>query len=436
MTMQVSVQSTGGLEKRMQVELPADEVERTIDQELSKLSRTARLNGFRPGKAPMQVVRQKFGARVRKQVVDDLLRSSFQYAAREQNLVPVGDPRIEGLSSAKGKGLRYAAIFEVLPQIELKTVDGLEVERETAEIKEADIDAMVESLRKQRPNWVEVARAAQHGDRVTVDFDGTIDGAAFVGGKGENVPILIGANRVLQEFEHAATGALAGDTRNVTVTFRADYHYKEVAGKTAEYVIRVGKVEEATLPELEADFFKSFGIEEGGVEALRRDVTENMQRELDTVVRARMKIQILKRLLDANPVELPRTLVENQIRQLQIDAARRIGARDVSQIPPPEQFEDTARRRVGLGLLINEIIRREGIKVDRTRVDEHIAELVAEHDRPGEMARAYLENAEAMHQIQTMVLEDQVVDWLIARARVTDKPLTFNEVMRTEIKQS
>ena len=432
--MQVSVQSTGGLEKRMQVELPADQVERTIDEELTKLSRTARLNGFRPGKAPMRVVRQKFGSRVRQQVVDDLLRSSFQYAAREQNLVPVGDPRIEGLSSAKGKGLRYAAIFEVLPQIELKAVEGLEVERQTAEITPADIDAMVESLRKQRPNWVEVARAARQGDRVTVDFSGTIDGGAFAGGKGEKVQILIGANRVLPEFEHGVTGALAGDTKNVIVTFRADYHYKEVAGKTAEYSIRVSKVEEATLPELDEGFVKSFGIEEGGLEALRRDVAENMQRELDTVVRGRMKTQILARLIDANPVELPRTLVESQIRQLQIDTARRIGARDVSQIPPREQFEETARRRVGLGLLINEIIRREGIKVDRARVDERIAELVADHDQPGEMARAYLENAEAMHQIQTGVLEDQVVDWLVARVRVTDKPLSFSEVMNTEIK--
>jgi trigger factor len=432
--MQVSVQATGGLERRMQVELPADEVERTIDAELVKISRTARLDGFRPGKAPIGVVRQKFGAQVRKQVVDDLLRSSFQSAASQQNLVPVGDPRIEDLSSAKGKGLRYAAVFEVLPQVELMAVEGLDVERLTADVSEADIDTMIETLRKQRPRWVEVARAAKDGDRVTVDFDGTINGAAFAGGKGENVQILLGSNRMLQEFEKGVVGASAGESRKVTLTFRPDYQYKEVAGKTADYAIQVRKVEEPTLPELDEEFFKSFGVETGGIEALRRDVAENMRRELELAVRARVKTQILGRLYDANPVELPRALVESQVRQMQIDAARRLGVRDVSQIPPAEQFEPAARRRVALGLLIDAIIRREGLRLDRAKVDERIEELAAEHDRPDELARAYRDNREAMHQIETRVLEDQVVDWLIARAHIADKPVSFNEAMNSETK--
>jgi trigger factor len=431
--MQVSVQSTGGLEKRMQVELPAEDVEREINQQLTKLSRTARLNGFRPGKAPMKVVRQQFGERVRAQVVDDLLRSSFASAVNQQKLRPAGDPRIEGVSAATGEGLRYAAVFEVLPQIELKSIEGLEISRPQAEVTEADIDAMVESLRKQRPNWQEVPRAARDGDRATVDFDGLIDGVPFEGGKGENMPILLGANRMLQEFERGIVGAAAGETRTVTLTFRPDYHYKEVAGKTAVYSIRLSKVEEPTLPELDAAFFASFGVPEGGLDALRRDVADNMRRELEQVVRARVKTQILNTLFAANPVELPRTLVEDQIRQMQIDAARRIGARDVSQIPPREQFEDAARRRVGLGLLVSEIIRREGIKADRSRVDTHLAGLVAGHDQPGEMARTYLENAEAMHQIEARVLEDQVVDWLVARARITDQAASFGEVMNTAI---
>jgi trigger factor len=204
----------------------------------------------------------------------------------------------------------------------------------------------------------------------------------------------------------------------VTLTFRPDYHYKEVAGKTAEYTIRLSKVEEPTLPELDAAFFASFGVPEGGLDALRRDVADNMRRELEQVVRARVKTQVLNKLFAANPVELPRT---------------RIGARDVSQIPPREQFEDAARQRVGLGLLVSEIIRREGIKADRSRVDTHLAELVAGHDQPGDMARTYQENAAAMHQIEARVLEDQVVDWLVARARITDQAASFGEVMNTEI---
>lgn len=433
--MQISVQSTGGLEKRMQVELPAADVEREVDQELAKISRTARLNGFRPGKAPLKVVRQQFGERVRAQVVDDLLRSSFVSAVSQRNLRPAGDPRIEGVSASKGEGLRYAAVFEVLPQVELKQVEGLEVERVQAEVTEADVDAMVESLRKQRPDWEEVARSAQVGDRATVDFDGTIAGVAFEGGKGENTPILVGSNRMLQEFERGIVGAAAGDSRAITLTFRDDYHFKQVAGKTAEYTIRVLKVEESKLPELDEAFFKSFGVEEGGLEALRRDVSDNMRRELLGVVRARLKTEILNRLFDGNPVELPRTLIENQIRQLQIDTARRMGAREVSQIPPPEQFEAAARKRVALGLLVSEIIRREGIKVDRARVDIKVAELVAGHDEPREMARAYLDNAQAMHQIETQVLEDQVVDWLVARARINEKPTTFSAVMNIDVAQ-
>jgi trigger factor len=427
--MQVSVQSTGGLEKRMQVELPASDVEREVDQELTKLSRTARLKGFRPGKAPIKVVRQQFGERVRAQVVDDLLRSSFVTAVTQENLRPAGDPRIEGVSAAKGEGLKYAAVFEVLPQIELKAVDGLKVERLTADVAQTDIDAMIESLRKQRPNWREVARVSQEGDRVTVDFEGTIDGTPFTGGKGENVVIVLGSHRMLPEFEGGVTGATAGEAKSIPLNFPADYHSKDVAGKAAQFAVRVRKVEEPTLPELDEEFFKAYGVQEGGLEGLRRDVADNMRRELEQVVRARLKTQILDKLLAANPVELPRTLVENQIRQMQIDTARRIGARDVSQIPPREQFEEAARRRVGLGLLINEIIRRENIKVERSRVDSHVAELVAGHEQPGEMARAYLQNAEAMRQIETVVLEDQAVEWLVARAQVGEKTVPFQELM-------
>ena len=427
--MQVSVQSTGGLEKRMQVELPAADVEREIDQELTKLSRTARLKGFRPGKAPIRVVRQQFGERVRAQVVDDLLRSSFVNAVTQENLRPAGDPRIEGISAAKGEGLRYAAVFEVMPQVELKSVDGFQVERPRAEVSEADIDAMVESLRQQRPNWQEVARAARSGDRLSVDFDGTIEAVAFPGGKGENVTLILGSGRMLPEFENGLAGAAPGETRTIAVNFPADYHSKELAGKTAQFSVHVRRVDEAQLPELDDEFFKAYGVAEGGIDALRRDVAENMRGEAEEVVRARVKKQVLDRLLAANPVELPRTLVENQIRQLQIDAARRIGARDVSQIPPGEQFEEAARRRVGLGLLVNELIRRENLKVDRARVDTHIAELVAGHDQPAEMTRAYLENAEAMRQIESMVLEDQVVDWLLARARIEEKAVPFKELM-------
>lgn len=425
----VSVQSTGSLERRMEVAVPAARVEKEMTQRLRNVSRTARLKGFRPGKAPLNIVRQQFGKEIHQEVVSELMRRSFAEAVVEQKLNPAGGPRIEPIATAEGQDLKYTAIFEVFPEITLKGVEGIAVDRPNASVTDEDIDTMIESLRKQSPKWLAVSRESRTTDRVTVDFTGTIDGAEFDGGKGQGIGIVLGAGQMLPEFESGLVGVSEGTRTEITVHFPADYHNKALATKTAQFDVLVKKVEEQELPALDEEFCTAYGIKEGGVEALRQAVGDNMRRELEQNVRARVKSQLLDKLLAANPVELPATLVESQVREMQIDMARRMGARDASQIPPREAFLEPARRRVALGLLINEIIKNEKIELDRSRVNARLQDLVSSYDNPQEMMRAYQQNEQAMRQVEMLVLEDQVVDWLLARAKLNEQAATFKQVM-------
>ncbi len=427
--MQVSVQSTGALERRMEVQVPAARIEQAVHERLRDVGRTARLKGFRPGKAPMQVVRRQFGSQIRREVVSELLQSSFSEAVAQEKLNPAGGPRIEPISMGEGEDLKYAAIFEILPEISLKGLDNLKLDRPVAAVTEADIDTMIESLRKQRPNWKPVTRAARNGDRVLVDFAGTIDGQPFEGGKAEGARIVLGEGRMLPEFEAGLLDREPGAEVSVDVRFPDDYHATAVAGKTAVFTITVKGVEEQEVPALDDAFCAAFGVQEGGIAKLREDVTENMRRELEQNVRARMKSQILDQLLAANPLELPASMVEGQIRELQIDAARRMGVRDAAKIPPREPFVETAKRRVALGLLVSEIIRSEKIQLDRERVNARLEEVVSSYDNPQEVMRNFRENHQMMHHIEGLVLEDQAVDWLLGRAKLSDRPTTFKELM-------
>ncbi|HKE43797.1 MAG TPA: trigger factor [Steroidobacteraceae bacterium] len=427
--MMVSVQSTGALERRMEVAVPASQVEKEVDARLKNVSRTARLKGFRPGKAPLKVIRQQFGSQIHREVISDLLQSSFAEAVSERKLNPAGGPRIEPISVGEGEDLKYTAIFEVFPEVTVKGMDSISLERPVASVNDEDIDAMIESLRKQRPNWTTATRNSRTGDRITIDFAGTIGGVAFDGGKGENVTIVLGEGRMLPEFEAGLIGRDADSTATINVRFPDDYHSKDLAGKTAEFAVTVKKVEEPELPALDEEFSKAYGVSEGGVAKLREEVGDNMRRELEQNVRARMKSLVLDKLLAANPVELPAALVESQVRDMQIDTARRMGVRDAAQIPAREPFVEPARRRVALGLLINEIIKTEKIELDRAKVASRLEELVTSYKDPQEALRLYRENREAMQQVEMLVLEDQVVDWLLGRVKVTDQPSSFKAVM-------
>lgn len=427
--MQVSVETTGALERRIEVSVPRERIEQAIDERLKRVSRTAKLKGFRPGKVPFKVVKQQFGAQVRQEVLSDLMQSSFAEAVTQEKLNPAAGPRIEPINLGPEQDLRYRATFEVFPEIELKGVEGIAVVRPAAEVTEADVDAMVLNLREQRPRFEAVERESREGDRVTMDFEGQIDGAEFEGSKGTDVAVLLGGGRMLKDFETGITGMKADERKQIDVPYPADYHNAALAGKVAKFDVHLKTVEEKKLPELDDEFCREYGVLEGGIEQLRKEVRENMERELEQNVRARLKAQLMEGLLAANPVEVPQSLVDAQVREMQIDAARRMGARDASQVPPPEPFVEGARKRVALGLLIGELIKTRGLKIDRERVESRLTDLAASYPDPEQIIKAYRQNADALRQIENIVIEDQVVDLLLEKAAVTDQPATFKDVM-------
>ncbi|MGO8858661.1 MAG: trigger factor [Steroidobacteraceae bacterium] len=430
--MQVSVESTGKLERRMQVQVPAERVTKEITTRLKQLSRTARLNGFRPGKAPLTVIRQQFGPQVHREVIGELMQSSFSEAVNQNQLAPAGSPRIEPQSIGEGQDLTYVATFEVFPDVALQPIESLEIERTTADVTESDIDAMIQRLRKQQMKYTAVERVAAAGDKVTVDFEGSIDGAPFNGGKGENVAIVLGDNRMLPQLEQGLIGAAPGEQRSVAVDFPPDYRATELAGKRASFKVEVKTVEAPSLPEVDEEFCTSFGVTEGGVAKLREDVAANMRRELDQTLRNRNKAAVMEKIYQVNPIDVPNALLESQIRDMQIEAMRRTGAKDVSQAPPREPLVEPARRRVALGLLFNDIIRRENIVLDPARSNARLDEMVGAYGDAAALKRAYLQNADAMRQVESLALEDQVVDWVLAHAKVQEKASTFKELMNFE----
>ncbi len=426
--MQVSVSSTGSLGRRVEVAVPATEVTSAVEQRLKQISRTARLKGFRPGKAPLTIVRKQFGEQVHAEVVGELMRSSFARALDQEKLRPAADPRIEPLAMAPGADLRYAAIFEVLPEIQVKPAAQLTVERPVSAVEESDVDAMIESMRRQRPVFTPVEREAREGDRVTIDFEGRIDGQPFEGGTGKDFKLLLGAGQTLPELDAAIRGARAGEQRSSSATFPVDHARAELRGKAAEFALTLKQVEEHSLPAVDEEFCRAYGVEEGGVEALRAEVRRSMERELAGLIRSRLRAQVLDGLYRENAIELPRSLLEEHITRLQVEAARRMGVRDANQLPPRQNFEDPARRRATLALVMGQIVQNEGIRVPRERVMERLEDLAGNYPNPDEARRAYLQSADAMRGIEAAVLEDEVIDWVLARAQVAERAMSFKQL--------
>jgi len=366
---------------------------------------------------------------VQQEVISDLIRETFAEALQQEKLQPAGGPRIEPQKTGEPDGLRYTATFEVYPQIELVDPAGIRLTRPTASVADADIDTMIESLRRQRPDWADVERGCGDGDRVTIDFEGRIGGEPFEGGKSENLTVVLGAGRLLPDFEQALRGAVADEKREFDLRFPDEYPAKHLAGKTARFQAIVRKVEASSLPELDATFCEAFGVTEGGIEALRAEVRDNMQRELAQAVQSRLKSQVMDQLLAANPIAVPKALVEAEIRDMQVELMRRAGQRDARQLPPRERFEPAAKRRVALGLILNEVIRKAGIQPDAAQLQSRLDELVSTYADPDEARRQYLQNEGATRQLQMSVLEDQAVAWVVAGAQVTDEPATFKDIM-------
>jgi len=425
----ISVESLAGLERRMQVSVPASRVRQQVDARLVQVGRTARIKGFRPGKAPIHVVRQHYGPQVREEVVSDLIRQSFAEAVQREQLAPAGGPRIEPAPGEAGGDLRYTAVFEVYPQFQLAGLAELRLVRPQAGVAESDVDAMIETLRAQRPNWIPAGRGCASGDRVALDFEGRIDGETFEGGSGKDIEVVLGNGRLLRQFEEGLHGAQAGESREFDLRFPDDYHNRNLAGRTARFSATLQRVESPELPVLDEAFCLQFGVSAGGVERLRAEVRENMERELAGAIRGRVRAQVMDQLLAANPIELPRTLIEAEVRDLQLEMLRRAGSRDPRQLPPRDAFEAPARRRVALALILNELVRAAGIQSDSARVQTRLEEIAAGYDDPEAARRQFRENEGAMRQLQMAVLEDQVVEHVLATAQVIDQPATFKDIM-------
>lgn len=428
----ISVEAADGLKRQITVRVPNADIEREIDQRLRQMGKTARLKGFRPGKVPAKVVRKRYGGQVRQEVVGDIIRSSFSRAVTQNRLNPAGGPAIEPLASGDDKHFAYRATFEVYPEIELKQIAELAFDTPEVEIEDSDVDRMIERLRKQKGEWQTVERAATDGDRVVVDFVGMIGKEPFDGGDGKNVKVVLGASQVVEDFEKALVGSKAGDEKTAKIRFPKDYGAEAVAGKKASFEITVHEVQELQLPEVDDEFMSTFGVRDGGLEAFRADVRKNMQRELDQRLRETSKSNVLDALHDAHEFELPGALVDQEAHSLQHEAMRRMGVEDHDKAPPLSTFRPIAERRVRLSLLVQEIIAREQIVLDRQRVEERIQELASPYEVPEEAARLYRSNKELMSQIESAVLEDQVVEHLVEHGQSTRAKLSFDEFMKTQ----
>jgi trigger factor len=426
----VSVESKPGLERSVVVRVPIDQIEQQVDQRLTRVGKTARLKGFRPGKVPQKVLRQHYGGQVRQEVVSDVIRSSLARALAQEQLNAAGGPAIELLKDGGDSYLAYRATFEVFPEVTLRPLSELSFDVPSVEIADSDVDEVLERLRDQRAELEVVDRPSKADDRITVDFKGTVDGEPFEGGQGEDVAILIGAGQVIDDFDAALVGLSAGESRSADVAFPDDYPVAELAGKQAVFEITAKQVEEKILPALDEEFAEQFGVAGGGVEGLRKDVRTNMQRELDQRLKAETRRSALEALREAHSIDVPRALVEDEISMLQQSTMRQLGINDADKAPPREEFRETARRRAALALLIQELIRERELKADRARIDARISELASGYENPQQAAQQYRASRELMAQIESGVLEEQVVELLADEAQTTSKAVEFAEFMR------
>jgi len=427
--MEVSVEQTGNLERRVTVQVPADRIETEVTNRLRDLARRVRMDGFRPGKVPFKVVQRRYDGQVRGEVVSDVMQQSLVEALEQQNLRPAGGPQIEPKALERGKALEFTATFEVYPEIKLNPLADVAVEKPVAEVTDADVDRMLEKLRTQRVTWKAVEREAREGDQIIANFEGSIDGEAFAGGKGEQVPVVLGSGSMIEGFEEQLMGAKAGEHRTLDVHFPDDYRAKEVAGKEAKFEVDVTQISEPELPALDDDFAKAFGVSEGGVEALRAEVRGNMERELEQKVQSVLKERVLEKLLDANPVDTPKALVDEEITRL---AAQMTGKRpeEIKGLNlPREVFEEQAHRRVALGLLIGEVIRTNEIKIDPERVRSTLERVASSYEDPQEVVDKYRKTPSLRNELEGHVLESQVVESLLQQMKVEETPTSFEEIM-------
>jgi trigger factor len=421
--MEVSVENTGGLARRMRVQVPAERIDQEVVSRLQSMARTIRLDGFRSGKVPLKVVEKKFGAQVRLEVVSQVLNSTLQEAITRESLRPAGSPNIEQQESMPGKPLEYVVTFEVFPEFKESINFEFSVTRPVVNITEDDINAMLENLRKQRASWNKIDRKAQTGDQVALDYEATVEDKAFAGNKASNMQVVLGSNSMIGGFEEQLSGLGAGDSKTFMIEFPAGYPSAEVAGKEARFTVTIRSVAEMSLPELDDAFAQAFGVATGGMQGLRDEVASNLQRELKGLLASKLKTQVFDGLLEHNPVDVPQQLVKDEVEVLK--------KQQVYQQRAPDELEEIAARRVRLGVVVSEIAKRNKILLDQDKVREMVETIAASYEKPEEVIQWYYGNQEMLYGVQSTVIEEQVVEWIVENGGVTvvDQPMSFNELV-------
>ncbi|WP_416399242.1 trigger factor [Allohahella sp. A8] len=432
--MQISVESTSPIERRMTIDVPSATVESEVNKRLQKAAGSAKINGFRPGKVPMSVIKGRFEPSVRQEVVGEVMRDSYIAALQKESINPAGHPKFEPLNLKSGEDLKFVAVFEVYPEIEIKNLDKISLQRETTEVSDADIDTMIETLRKQSANWETKKGPAEDGDRVIIDYKGIVDGEAFEGGTAEKQEIIIGAKRMIPGFEEGLIGLSEGDEKTLELQFPEAYHAENLKGKAAQFEVKVHTVESQQLAEVNDEFFAQYGVSEGGEEAFRAEVKRNMQREGDQAIENRLKNSIVHQLIEHNEFAVPSALVNQEIDRLREDAVQRFGGGgqiQASQLPA-ELFKDQAEKRVKTGLIFAQIVKDQGIKASDDLVDEKITNMAASYQEPEEFIKYYKSNAEQRAQVESVVMEDLVVKHIMDNAKVEDAQVSYQEAIRKD----
>ncbi len=433
--MQVSVEAKEGLERRLTITVPADTVDSAVKARLQQLAKTQRINGFRPGKVPVSVIQKRYGKAVRQEIAGEVMQRNFYEAIVQEKINPAGAPAFELKSDEDGKDLEFVASFEIYPEVEVSDLDKIEIEKPVVEIKDEDLANMMETLRKQHASWKEAEREVKEEDKVTIDFVGSVDGEEFEGGKAEDFALEMGKGRMIPGFEEPILGKKVGDEFTIEVTFPEEYHAEKLKGKDAKFEVTLKKVEELELPELNDEFATVFGIEDGDLDKLREEVKRNMQRELDQNLKNRVKEQVISGLIEKNPVELPSALVKQEIDALRQQSMQRFGQQAAQgNMPelPDDLFEENARRRVSIGLLLGQVINNEELKVDAARVDSMIETSASAYEDPEEVINYYRSNKELLQQMENLALEDQAIDAIAAKAVVTEVNKEFDEIMNKQ----
>ncbi|MFP4154469.1 MAG: trigger factor [Halothiobacillaceae bacterium] len=429
--MQVNVEAAEGLLRRLSIEIPASRVDEEVERRLKDMSRRVRMDGFRPGKAPFSVVRRRYHDQVREEVVGEVLGRSYGEAINAESLNPAGRPVIESVNDNPGENLSFVAAVEVYPEFEIGDLSGVSIERPVAEVTDEDIDAMLDNLRQQRGEWKAVRHKARKGERVTIDFEGRIDGELFEGGSGQGMQVVIGEGRMLEDFDKGLEGLKKDEPAEIEVTFPEGYHAEHLRGKTAVFTVTATAIEEKVPAELDEAFAEAFGAE--SIEALRSDVRANMERELRQAVRRQLKSRVLEALAEVTELDVPNALVDEEARRVRDSfVERQTGGQGDPEQLDPSLFREEAERRVRLGLIVAELVKSRNIEVDPQRLEAFIDDVAAAYDEPEQVKRHYRENQELMMNARTVVIEDQVVDHVLEQAKVSDKPMTFKQVMNPE----